>query len=418
MVIQFLKIAYFFKKNRLFLNLLIFLLPVLLVIWTSGVWICFFIFIIFSDTSTGKHHLYLSIFKENYIKLPNLYLVWIFISYFIISLISVLLLNSPLKALDNAIIFIIFMALSPILTKLPLDHKVLAYGCLFAVSMALFIAIWQFYFLGIIRSYGFYGSGTFGSGAIKFGDISILLGILSLVFLSESQYKTIGLFAGLIGFIVCLISGARGGVFALFLGVCVWYFAFRFNKLSWQYLLKFICLSFVIFFILDFFLDNSISIRIKQTTEEIALISHGQFDSSFGIRLQLWNAALIMFENNPVIGVGLNNFGNELVALNKAHLVSDMAANYKHAHNEYLCALATGGIIGFSITCLLFFVPLAIFKIDYQNNVWAKAGFWSVCLMSFFALTDCVFDRRMTVVTFALFISVCMAGNIAEKNYK
>jgi len=400
------------------LSLLLFTLPISAIVWAPGIWGCFLVLIILSNTFSGKTNSYFNTAKANYITKHSGYMLLTYLAYFVFSVGSVFLLNSPLKAIDSALIFLLWLAISPMLATFSLDSRALGYGCLVAVIIALLIAIKQFYFLGIRRPYGMYGGGDSGTGAIKFGDMSILLGILGVIFLSESQSKKWGLLGGFVGFIVCLYTGARGGIFALLLCMIVWLCCFRDNKLSLRRVLWAVLLGITGFFIIDTLMDNALLVRINETVAEILSLFNNELDTSVGIRLQLWKAALIMFESNPVIGVGLNNFDSELSALNKANLVSDVAAKYAHAHNEYLCALATGGIIGFTLTCLLFFVPIAMFKKDYQENVWAKAGFWSICLMSFFALTDCMFDRRMTVIAFALFISICMAGNVAEKNYR
>lgn len=406
------------QNSRVALSLLLFALPVSIVAWVPGVWACFFALIILNNTLSGKTNNYFNTVKASYLTKPNNYLLLTCIAYFVFSAGSVFLLNSPLKAIDNALVLLLWLAISPMLATFSLNGRALGYGCLAAVVLALLIAINQFYFLDIKRPYGMYGDGASGSGAIKFGDMSILLGILSFIFLSESPAKKYGVLGSAIGFIVCLYTGARGGIFALLLCMIVWFCYLRDNKLSQRSVLWTVLLGITGFFIIDALMHNALSVRINETVADILSLFNNQLDTSMGIRLQLWKAALIMFENNPVIGVGLNNFDNGLLALNKASLVSDTAAKYAHAHNEYLCALATGGIVGFTLTCLLFFVPIAIFKKDYQQNAWAKAGFWGVCLMAFFALTDCMFDRRMTVIAFALLISVCMSGNVAQKHYK
>jgi len=173
-----------------------------------------------------------------------------------------------------------------------------------------------------------------------------------------------------------------------------------------------------LFFILNKIMDNYLANRLNHTVTELFLIFNNNLDSSLGVRLQLWKAALIMFGNHPVFGVGLNNFYSELLLLNNENIVSNIAARHAHAHNEYFCSLATGGIIRTIITFCLFLVPIVLFKKNYHENVWSRAGFWSTCLISFFALSDCMFDRRMTVMIFIISISICMAGNIAQKSFK
>lgn len=406
------------QGDELILGLLLAALPVFAVVRVSGVWVCFFAIIISYNLFLTTENRYLQVVKAHYLTKPNNYLLSVYLAYFVFSLGSVLLLNSSLNSIDNACIFLAWLAISPIMAILIPNSRVFGYGCLSAVVIALAIAMNQFYLLDIRRPYGMYGGGSSGTGAIKFGDVSLLLGILSFIFLSENQLEKLGALGAFIGFIVCLYTGARGGLFALLLGVLVWFFYFKNNRLSLRVAVSGILLSVAGFFIIDAIMNNALLTRIHETSVEFFSLFNKELDTSIGIRLQLWKAALIMFKNHPVVGVGLNNFDSALMVLNKDHLVSDAAAKYTHAHNEYLCSLATGGIIGFVLTCLLFVIPILWFKKDYQQNAWAKSGFWGVLLMSFFALTDCMFDRRMTVMLFAILVALCMAGNISQKHLK
>jgi putative inorganic carbon (HCO3(-)) transporter len=78
-------------------------------------------------------------------------------------------------------------------------------------------------------------------------------------------------------------------------------------------------------------------------------------DDTIQGRLTLYEAALLLFSQHPVIGVGLTNFGQLLPRV--------IVWNYENlaAHNTYLQVLAENGVIGF----LLFFIPL--FYLLYRN---------------------------------------------------
>lgn len=407
------------NAHRLFFNILLFSIPVLVVVWGSGIWICFFgIISLYGISLYEKNNGYLSIVKKYYLVKPYGYILMVFFGYFVFSLISVIFLNSPLNSIENSIIFLLWLAISPIIAILVPSSRVLGYGCLAAVIMALSITINQVYFLNIARPYGMYGTSSTGSGALKFGDMSILLGIMSCVLLSQSKFKILGILGAFVGMTVCLYTGARGAVFAVLLCIIMWLFFAKNKKLSLGLILSTILGSGILFFLLNKIMDNYIVNRFNYIFTELLLIFNNNLDSSIGVRLQLWKAALIMFENHPVFGVGLNNFFSALLLLKNENIVSDIAARHAHAHNEYFCSLATGGIIGFIITICLFLVPLVFFKKNYHENVWAKAGFWGTCLISFFALSDCMFDRRMTVMIFIILVSICMAGNLSQKNYK
>jgi len=402
--------------NQLFFNTVVFSLPLFIICWVSGLWVCFVCILLLYNIRFNKNS-YLGAVKEYYKIGRYRYVLASFVCYLFFSINSIVFLNSPLKSIDNAIVFLIWLAISPVISLLKPSSCALGYGCLCAVVISVFIAIIQFHYFKIDRPYGMYGAGFPGSGAIKFGDISLLLGVLAYILLSEKKLQFLSMLSVGLGFIACLYAGARGGMFAAFLCTVIWIFI-KTKKISIKNTLMSIFLIGFFFIILNSVTENHILSRVTATINELSYINENKYNTSMGARLQMWQAALIIFWNSPILGVGLNNFDDALLILYKEHIISNSIIKFSHAHNEYFCSLATGGIVGFIITISLFFVPTDFFKEYYYQNVWAKAGFWSICLIAFFGLTDCVFDRRMTIMAFAVLTSVCMAGHISQIQLK
>jgi O-antigen ligase len=80
-------------------------------------------------------------------------------------------------------------------------------------------------------------------------------------------------------------------------------------------------------------------------------------------RIALWKGALLMFEDNPVKGVGINNFREVYM---ESYKQPNTVAN-SHAHNTYLNFLAETGIIGFSALIYLFFSISKYLFLAYQK---------------------------------------------------
>lgn len=341
----------------------------------------------------------------------------VIICYVVWCAFSVIYLHSPLQSLDNGIIFLAWLLCIPVLIDLQPNYKFLAYGCFVTLIISLAIALTQFHYFNFERAIGLYGNGQRGSGAIKFGDMALLLGELAFIFFAQQERtKYLGLLAIFLGSVICVYASARGGILALGLCMLIWQLTLNKNRFSFKEQVLMLLAIALGLYVLNFAMNNYLVLRLLETQQEFKNIIALQLDSSMGIRLQLWYAALQIFLEHPVIGVGLNNFSKALLHLQQQHQISHHAASFAHAHNEFLCALATGGILGFSLTLLLFILPMRMFWVDYHTSIWARAGFWSVCLMSFFALTDCIFDRRMTVMAFIVIISMCLAGNYLHKN--
>ncbi|WP_394751674.1 O-antigen ligase family protein [Crenothrix sp.] len=402
------------SANQFYFNMVLLGLPVFVIFWLPGVWVCLgaMIFLYYSHSYESS---YSDVVKEFYKVNYYRYIAYSYLAYLAFTVISISFFSSPLKSIDNACIFLIWLAISPLMAVLKPNSDILGYGCLLAVFMAFLMATTQFHFFKIARPYGMYGAVFPGTGAIKFGDISLLTGVLSYILLAENKLRWLGALGALLGFLVCLYASARGGVLALMLCVLVWYFFINTKTISIKNVLIAIFFVGLVIFILNMVTDNHVFGRVRATIKELLNIGN-HFNASIGVRFQMWQAAIIIFENNPIFGIGLNNFDDALLAFYKQGSVSKSIIKYSHAHNEYLCALATGGVIGFIITLALFFLPMSFFKTKYHENVWARAGFWGVCLMVFFALTDCVFDRRMTVMAFIVLISICISGNMSLNN--
>lgn len=406
-------------KNFIF-YIALFLLPIFLIVWTKGVWLCFTIFILlYYQKYRSERKEIMDLVRLHYLSRPYIYIIINFIAFLLLSLISVVFLDSPAKSVTDSLIFLLWIFVSPFIASMNPDKRVLGIGCLTAVVLALSVAVYQFHFLDVIRPYGMYGTGPRGSGAIKFGDMAILMGFLSLILLEDSKrgkFKLLGILGLVLGFIVGLYSRTRGGLLALLICLFVWlYFNRKKIKISFNLVVVATVGIFTFVYFLNTVMNDHIMTSLQRSVGEFSSCLDGRSDTPTGIRLQLWKSSLILFGENPLFGVGLNNFKKNLMPLANKNMISEKASNYGHAHNEYLCSLATGGIFGFIITTLLFFLPVLIFFRKYSLSAWARCGFWGGCLMMFFALTDCMFDRQMTVMTFVILISMALGGTVAKE---
>ena len=116
-------------------------------------------------------------------------------------------------------------------------------------------------------------------------------------------------------------------------------------------------------------------------------------------RLIIWQAAWDGAVENLPWGVGTGD-GNDMV-VEKYHdngFWADQDHSY-NAHNQFLFALLTNGILGLILTVLYFLVPLCT-AIKHQDMM-----LFSIFLLLFFnCLVECMFDRRAGVDFFAIMI--------------
>ena len=107
----------------------------------------------------------------------------------------------------------------------------------------------------------------------------------------------------------------------------------------------------------------------------------------------------------------MNQFGNHLRHLIASGQAPQFISIYDHAHNEYLEALATGGIVGIAYLLWLFGAPFAYFvrhlvrcQSNGSNTLAPMGGLITVLSFASFAVGDNIFDRQMTTSLFAFLI--------------
>lgn len=69
---------------------------------------------------------------------------------------------------------------------------------------------------------------------------------------------------------------------------------------------------------------------------------------STGTRFELWKGSLLIFKEHPLLGVGLGDFQSNIEKLIMENKLKKIDTTI-HAHNIFLQALATGGIIGLTL---------------------------------------------------------------------
>lgn len=129
--------------------------------------------------------------------------------------------------------------------------------------------------------------------------------------------------------------------------------------------------------------------------ERFTLLSFS--DESVTQRAELINSSLNMFFKNPVFGVGINNFLNNLEPnFNSPILIQPV-------HNIFLLTLSQTGIIGFGILVYLFF---KVFKVSTESKDRKLTGLSIIFSIIFLGLFDhYLFSIQQTQILFTILIS-------------
>ncbi len=192
---------------------------------------------------------------------------------------------------------------------------------------------------------------TVGLGSNHFGAFIAYCSavFLGLFFLDNNRWHRI-LFLGavILSLHPLFFSYSRGAYVAAFV-VLVFFGLAKKRSL--------LILAFILLVLWQTLLPSSVVERIKMTKDE-----RGDVESSVGIRLDLWDHALNLFEKNPAIGIGFGGF----------EYTMPPGIPWKDTHNYYLKVLAEQGIVGF---ILLLTVLLMAFRSGWKLLKTGKDGF-------------------------------------------
>ena len=118
-----------------------------------------------------------------------------------------------------------------------------------------------------------------------------------------------------------------------------------------------------------------------------------QADTSARIRLDLWESALMMFKDRPLLGSGLGTFRHELPAY-YARIKPHDPTFISHAHNLYLHILAETGLFGFISFLILLGIMLFLNWRLYRsaNEAWESGLYFGLLSAQVFFLLNSVIE--------------------------
>lgn len=296
-------------------------------------------------------------------------------------------LDMPLRALLAAPVLLLLLAYPP---RPAAWWSGIAIG---TISSAV-LAFWQLIVLHIDRPQ------AATSNAIHYGNVSMLLGMLSLCGLGWARKQrnrtawTLFILAGaLAGVLGSIVSGSRGGWLAM--PVCAAIIALQQEKKHVKRYIMGAIIVIIALGALTYALPNSqIRKRMDIAVNEVQDFENGgdlQW-SSVGQRLEMWRTALLMSSDHVWTGIGRTGYMEEKRILATEGKMNSVISNYTNAHNDYLDTLVKRGIPGLLTLLLLFILPLSLFiqalrRSTPQAQPYALAGVILCTCYMIFGLT-------------------------------
>lgn len=206
------------------------------------------------------------------------------------------------------------------------------------------------------------------SNPIHYGNVSVLLGLLSLCGLEWAcaQRQRLAwivlLLAGcLAGISGSILSGSRGGWIAM--PVCLIILALQHARIHGKRYFIITLALLVGLIVAAYNMPHSpLQQRAASAVSELEKFEDtGNVDTSVGQRIEMWHSALDMSSQNILLGIGRTGYLSQKQILVDEGKMSKAVGEYTNAHNDYLDALVKRGIIGLAALLALFLVPLTLF---------------------------------------------------------
>lgn len=219
-------------------------------------------------------------------------------------------------------------------------------GAALASYGALVLAVYQFFILGE-RAEG--GAGN----ALVFAQVTALGASLALAGALSFQQRHIGLLLGayLAGIVAIVLSGSRSDWLVLVLDTAIVLFVYR-REILRRFSRKFLLLAALTLVLIAVAASPYVWSRLSLLVQNWnSLEAHGNFRSSLGIRVALWEIGTGLFREAPIVGHGMH-MTHKLI---QSHMLDyGMNSSFSHFHNGILTLLVQSGLLGaICVLCVL-----------------------------------------------------------------
>ena len=388
-------------KNLFQLNTLLYVFPaVFMTIDHGGAFILLILFAMSLFTLIRDHRrvlMPLMTYERAFLKA-----IFFFIAVYVF---NIWIFNSDISELDNAFQIILIVIIYLLMRTLNLETEKYYLSIFFAALSCFIIASLQKYSLNLGRSMGV-------TGIIAFGSMSMTIAIMSacIALLHHSlKVKYYGVICFFLGVSASVFSASRGAWLILLSCLMV---IFILNPMNMSLKKRLLALLSMSVLIVSSYSYEPIKHRVDLAIKDVsAYVQKGDAQSSVGVRLELWRAALISASDNLWLGIGEGNFKNEMEKLIIQDKVDPYLKNMSHVNNEYLSALLHRGVLGLVSLLLVLLVPFVYFvkKIKSKKNdinILAALGVVVTTSAMTISLSDSYFLQHDNLLFYFSFICI------------
>lgn len=307
--------------------------------------------------------------------------------------------------------FLIYPLILWVFIKTPhVDGRWLIRGAALGGLMAFCYVAWMHFAHQVPRP-------TLHRSPISFGNTGILLSAICFLglYVSRSNLERAYLVAGgLAGLGVSVLSGSRGGWLSIVILIIFgWQLLGRTKLKHWRYLILVASMATIAFGVLY---PKSIPHQRLElaVTHTIDYIKHGDENTPVGARLAMWEFAVKIASEKPILGFGFQGTRDRWqLAIDSGEYTSLEKAG-SHFHNELLQFYFNIGAVGLVLVLLIYLMSIRAFYqhrwlFTNQYNIYAACGLAVVLMYFVFGLTNGIWSNNSNRQIF-MFLVMGLAG--------
>ncbi|WP_210473346.1 O-antigen ligase family protein [Vibrio crassostreae] len=306
--------------------------------------------------------------------------------------------SREIRALIGSTLFLMFFPYNI------LSNRVLAWIVLLGSISVFLNSVYFNVYMGISRDAGYINP-------IPYATSCALIAIVSFSLLLERpsfKEKIIPSLAFILALPPIVLSETRGIWLAIIISILV-IVSFKFIKTppSRNRLILILTTTTLLLISGSYLFKEKITERYVRTVYEVEQIQSGNYNTSIGQRLQLWQIAPQLIKQKPLLG-----HGNEKPKLLQDKLKNKEISNLTfrlashHYHNQFLNKMVKSGVIGLILLIALLLYPLIIVKKLSSLDTYIVIGLVSLFFIA--GLTDVPFNHPQPLMLYLLFlIPIC-----------
>ena len=295
------------------------------------------------------------------------WLIWTLLFYFSVFVLSWLIHDGKIRELDNPSRVLLFIPVLLLLLHIPPRLNMVLYAIPLGSMIAGITAVYDKLVLHSEMAF------SVRIMHIQGGDIAMSLGMFSFAvgfyFFQKTQLKLTALciFAALCGVLGSILSTARGGWVGVPFILIFMLWTYR-QYLSKRFFLGLFSILVIAGFGVSQLPNNRIAERIAAAEHDIsAYLQKNDGSTSVGARFDMWKSALLMAQEKPLLGWGVQGVSEKRKQQFEQGLISEYASIFNHAHNQYFDDLSKRGIVGLLALIGVFLVPFCVFWRDLKS---------------------------------------------------